>query len=34
MKKSTKSIGYIALYVDDNMMVWNPEAINEAKEAL
>ena len=34
MKKSSKGIGYKALYIDDNLMVGNPEAIDEITEAL
>ena len=32
MKKTTKGILYVALYIDDNLMVWNSEPIDVAME--
>ena len=34
MKKSLKGIIYVALYVDDNLMMGNPKAIDKAVEQL
>ena len=34
LKQSTKGIVYVALYIDDNLMIGIPDAIDEAVEQL